>query len=507
MDRSNSMSSNSSTSSRASSYDPFPYQTRLLERTSSLRSNGSLSRSNSQTAGANASILNSVPSGNHTVRKWNPTHRVSNSVDAVRGKWEERAKAELLADNQNTLTSRSASVRKVSTLFEVIQSPKAEAKPTALPLGSPEAAENERTPSNPRRYTITAPIVTSAYSSGTSVFDTQKALSALPTPAPDQVHSPSAVQFPSASSRPKSIPPSRFRRSNTVESISTDHTKQPENAPFSSNPSRNSTPTSLQRRPMSLYGNHNFNLPSPDKANSVVSSSTSTSTSTSVSASPERSSSRAYSPPSPSPSPSPMPPTPYKSSYMNNKKKSLYSDQLSAGRRLGRHLPRIVSGDAADEVEAKKEYVSPRMEARTEPLPDALLEKPLPITSLTANDFAGEVAGIPGRKRFSRDKAPITPHAPLPSSLLSRSGLWADKQRHLLLAYEYLCHVGEAQQWIEGCLGEELGFGVVELEEGLRNGVILAKLVRKFQGSGVVRRIYEVLRGYFPLVPRLTIAC
>jgi Ras GTPase-activating-like protein IQGAP2/3 len=80
---------------------------------------------------------------------------------------------------------------------------------------------------------------------------------------------------------------------------------------------------------------------------------------------------------------------------------------------------------------------------------------------------------------------------PVPTSRI-RTGLWADNQRHLLRAYEYLCHVGEAQQWIEGCLGEELGFGVVEMEEGLRNGVVLAKLVRVFQGEGVVKRIYEV---------------
>jgi len=53
--------------------------------------------------------------------------------------------------------------------------------------------------------------------------------------------------------------------------------------------------------------------------------------------------------------------------------------------------------------------------------------------------------------------------------------------------------VGEAQQWVEGCLGEELEFGVVEMEEGLRNGVVLAKLVRAFQGEKVVRKIYEVL--------------
>ncbi|EKM59178.1 uncharacterized protein PHACADRAFT_86001 [Phanerochaete carnosa HHB-10118-sp] len=70
-------------------------------------------------------------------------------------------------------------------------------------------------------------------------------------------------------------------------------------------------------------------------------------------------------------------------------------------------------------------------------------------------------------------------------------GLWADVQRHLLQVYEYLCHIGEAKQWIEGCLGEELSFDIVEMEERMRDGVVLAKLVRVFQGEGVVRRIYE----------------
>ncbi|KAJ3710962.1 hypothetical protein C8R42DRAFT_546129, partial [Lentinula raphanica] len=59
-------------------------------------------------------------------------------------------------------------------------------------------------------------------------------------------------------------------------------------------------------------------------------------------------------------------------------------------------------------------------------------------------------------------------------------GLWEHTLRHLIHAYEYLCHVGEARQWTEGCLDHELEFGVVEMEEGLRNGVVLAKRVRVF---------------------------
>lgn len=67
-----------------------------------------------------------------------------------------------------------------------------------------------------------------------------------------------------------------------------------------------------------------------------------------------------------------------------------------------------------------------------------------------------------------------------------------DRQRKELIAYEYLCHVGEAQQWIEGCLDEELGYGVVEMEESMTDGVALAKLARKYEGNEVVRTIWEV---------------
>jgi len=121
------------------------------------------------------------------------------------------------------------------------------------------------------------------------------------------------------------------------------------------------------------------------------------------------------------------------------------------------------------------------------PSPEKYREAELIVPGVTD---AGDVAGIPGRLRLSKDKARDAPTSPLPSSRLTR-GLWADVQRHLLQAYEYLCHVGEAQQWIEGCLGEELGFGVVEMEERLRNGVVLARLVRVFQGESAVRRIYD----------------
>ncbi|KAI0353517.1 hypothetical protein OH77DRAFT_1497233 [Trametes cingulata] len=193
-------------------------------------------------------------------------------------------------------------------------------------------------------------------------------------------------------------------------------------------------------------------------------------------------------------------------------------DHLGTGQSV-RRLERIASGDAPDDWPgttvrndepppppspdrySRREERSYRTRDWGQPSPErrALPQvPPSPSPSIRAEPKqelvipsvmnADDVAGIPRRKRLLRDTIPS--NAPLPSSRLTR-GLWADVQRHLIQAYEYLCHVGEAKEWIEGCLGEELPFGVVEMEEQLRNGVILAKLVRVFQGEAAVRRIYE----------------
>ncbi|KAG9120291.1 hypothetical protein FRC07_004278, partial [Ceratobasidium sp. 392] len=208
-------------------------------------------------------------------------------------------------------------------------------------------------------------------------------------------------------------------------------------------------------------------------------------------------------------------------------KRNKYGPALTAGRKLGRHLPRIASGDGGDdwndpspskpspEESAREKREREREERRKEleekgerdrearqrrrtlqglnteddlafaMAPPLSASAALPPPS-AAPVGAEDVAGIPGRLRFTRDATP------LPSSRLG--GNWADLQRKHLQAYEYLCHVGEAQQWIEGCLGYELGFGVVEMDEELRNGVALAKLAKIIGEGGegeVVRKIFE----------------
>lgn len=87
-----------------------------------------------------------------------------------------------------------------------------------------------------------------------------------------------------------------------------------------------------------------------------------------------------------------------------------------------------------------------------------------------------EVAGLRGRRRLQRaDKGS--------NRLTQRNGgygwegrNWMDKQRQFLQAYEYLCHIGEAKEWIEDVIQRSIP-PIVELEEALRDGVTLAEVV------------------------------
>lgn len=98
-----------------------------------------------------------------------------------------------------------------------------------------------------------------------------------------------------------------------------------------------------------------------------------------------------------------------------------------------------------------------------------------------------DVTGLSGRLRLQR--APTT----------TISGFapanWMDKQRQYLQAYEYLCHIGEAKEWIEGCLGCSIA-PIVDLEEELRNGVVLARLAKMFMPE-LVPRIFEAPKLQF----------
>ncbi|ODQ63674.1 hypothetical protein NADFUDRAFT_28700 [Nadsonia fulvescens var. elongata DSM 6958] len=98
------------------------------------------------------------------------------------------------------------------------------------------------------------------------------------------------------------------------------------------------------------------------------------------------------------------------------------------------------------------------------------------------SENAEDVAGMHGRVRLQKTNSTAD------SAALSGKN-WMDKQRKNLQAYEYLCHVGEAKEWIEACIGQEIA-PVIKLEESLRNGIVLAKLTKRF-APNLVKRIFE----------------
>jgi Ras GTPase-activating-like protein IQGAP2/3 len=88
-----------------------------------------------------------------------------------------------------------------------------------------------------------------------------------------------------------------------------------------------------------------------------------------------------------------------------------------------------------------------------------------------------EVVGLHGRRRLQRSDSRGKKTA---STWANRN--WMDQQRQFLQAYEYLCHIGEAKEWIEDIIESDLP-PVVELEEALRNGVTLAEIVQTIKGQ------------------------
>lgn len=108
----------------------------------------------------------------------------------------------------------------------------------------------------------------------------------------------------------------------------------------------------------------------------------------------------------------------------------------------------------------------------------------LSISKIAGMDDAQDVTGLAGRLRLQKQPSTQTP---------SRN--WMDKQRKHLQAYEYLCHIAEAKQWLEGCIDQPLG-AVVDLEERLRDGVALAQLAKRYKPA-LVPRIFEAPKLQF----------
>jgi Ras GTPase-activating-like protein IQGAP2/3 len=97
------------------------------------------------------------------------------------------------------------------------------------------------------------------------------------------------------------------------------------------------------------------------------------------------------------------------------------------------------------------------------------------------------VVGLAGRRRLKRTDSTSGARGK-PGSVVGSWGdrNWMDKQRQFLQAYEYLCHIGEAKEWIEDIIHKPIP-PIVQLEEALRDGVTLAEIVQAFHPEGPLR--------------------
>ncbi|KAK6612804.1 Ras GTPase activating [Botrytis cinerea] len=114
--------------------------------------------------------------------------------------------------------------------------------------------------------------------------------------------------------------------------------------------------------------------------------------------------------------------------------------------------------------------------------------------SATPDDFTitspeQEVAGLQGRRRLQRSAISKDKNGTLNKSIGGygwEGRNWMDKQRQFLQAYEYLCHIGEAKEWIEDILKREIP-PTVQLEQTLRDGVTLAEVVEAINPEQRIR--------------------
>ncbi|KAG1053095.1 hypothetical protein G6F43_004806 [Rhizopus delemar] len=103
----------------------------------------------------------------------------------------------------------------------------------------------------------------------------------------------------------------------------------------------------------------------------------------------------------------------------------------------------------------------------------------LPAINLSEEDA---VAGMSNRIRLTK------------VDQTKNDGRWVDKMRNLLQVREYLCHIGEAIEWIESFLGEKIDdndnkeASIVHLEKTLHDGVVLAKLAQRIH-PGIISSI------------------
>ena len=147
---------------------------------------------------------------------------------------------------------------------------------------------------------------------------------------------------------------------------------------------------------------------------------------------------------------------------------------------LGHHGPKLTSPDLNTLKKSSTPYLQTLSKfAQNESNEDFCLDSPAPA-----------VAGLSGRRQLKRTGS-VRGSKSSNVTGTSRGSAWAEnywmeKQRQFLQAYEYLCHIGEAKEWIEDVIHKPIP-PIVQLEEALRDGVTLAEIVQAFYPDQQIR--------------------
>ena len=144
------------------------------------------------------------------------------------------------------------------------------------------------------------------------------------------------------------------------------------------------------------------------------------------------------------------------------------------------HAPNLSSPDLTNLKNSSTSYLRTLSKfAQNDPSEDFSISSPAP-----------SVAGLSGRRQLKRTDSTRATRSTGKAGSARVSAWsennWMEKQRQFLQAYEYLCHIGEAKEWIEDIIHQPLP-PIVQLEEALRDGVTLAEIVQAFYPDQPIR--------------------
>lgn len=177
---------------------------------------------------------------------------------------------------------------------------------------------------------------------------------------------------------------------------------------------------------------------------------------------------------SPKPS-SPHPDSPHARSHVRTN----HSHSISSS-----HPPQLTAALSAPELETFQKSSTGHLRALSKFAKSGATEE------FSIDTFTPSVVGLHGRRRLKRSDSVAANHgsrtAQRPTTSAWTAGHWMDAQRQFLQAYEYLCHIGEAKEWIEEIIQQQIP-PIVQLEEALRDGVTLAEIVQSMYPNRALR--------------------